>query len=199
MDSKTKHLCVNIKKTFEHHSDTQLKVHGVLDTQTATGQFHATLNKFFRLGKLPLPSPSDMFQTDTRCGRRVRQQSARLQAPSFVLLRPAGGWGWRRGAHCHKILACQAVMLGLQRQNGVPGTVLLWSRGIQNSHALACTSLGRLLSTAAPQRPLQRHHCKPQFASSSQAASKLSPASPGAGCGWALAPRPGLATWTTCC
>jgi hypothetical protein len=45
MDSKTKHLNLNIKKRFEHSSDSQLKVRGVLDTVTAKGQFQAGLHK----------------------------------------------------------------------------------------------------------------------------------------------------------
>ncbi|GAB4813203.1 hypothetical protein N2152v2_000249 [Parachlorella kessleri] len=66
MDSNSKHLNLHFKKKFEHHSDVQLKLRGVLDTVTAQGRFHAGLHKVLRLGKTPLFSPNSVYQPDTR-------------------------------------------------------------------------------------------------------------------------------------
>ena len=65
LDNKQRNLNVLFKQRFEHSSDVQLKVKGVLNTVTAGGQFWGKLNKFLRLGDLKYNS-SDAFRPDTR-------------------------------------------------------------------------------------------------------------------------------------
>lgn len=66
LDNKSKQLGLQLKQRFEHSSDVQLKVSGVLNTVTSEGQFFSKLNKFLRLGKLPQYTSLDIYRPDTR-------------------------------------------------------------------------------------------------------------------------------------
>ncbi|EFN55602.1 hypothetical protein CHLNCDRAFT_52218 [Chlorella variabilis] len=66
LGSRERQLGISFKKLFQHDSGVELKVKGLLNTVSCNAELQGALNKFFRVGKLAVYKPNEVYQPDLR-------------------------------------------------------------------------------------------------------------------------------------